>query len=75
MTAKEMFEKLNWSIIPWDERVVVYRHDYEGAMIFFYINEIGDKIIKPELRGGYLDLTAEELKACYQQCQELGWLE
>lgn len=74
MTAKEMFNKLNWSILPWDG-AVVYKHDYEGAMIFFYINEVEDKIIKPELRGGYLDLTVEELKACYQQCKELGWLE
>ena len=72
-TAKEMFEKLGyeWAIFENEKGKCKLRYEHKDDFekdIEFYVKD-------EEIYTSCYILSKEVLKAMYQQCKELGWLD
>lgn len=80
MTAREMFEALNFEQIRNDDNYIEYVRKSFGGYYISILFSLRWKSIKPtygyQVRGtNYHEIPLDELKAIIQQCKELGWLE
>lgn len=71
-TAKEMFEKLGFSIDEQDEEVIAYSDD-NYRVIFYFINKTYSFYRKEDDVSSWVHVVLHQ--AITQQLKELGWLE
>ncbi len=72
MTALEMFEKLGYEKTCHDEREIIYNDNVLIAEIEF---DLQNQTFYCACLDEALEVGMETLKAIYQQCRELGWLD
>ena len=77
MTAKQLFDSAGWIDITeyFPDSRKVYRS--EDALINFFHESriIRTPLVEADCEGYSIPLNMEEIKAIYQQCKELGWIE
>ena len=71
-TAKEMFEKLGFSIDEQDEEVIAYS-DENYRVLFYFINKTYSFYRKEDDVSSWVHVVVHQ--AITQQLKELGWLE
>ena len=71
-TAKELFEKLGFSIDEQDEEVIAYS-DENYRVIFYFINKTYSFYRKEDDVSSWVHVVLHQ--AITQQLKELGWLE
>lgn len=77
ITAKQLFDSAGWIDITeyFPDSKKVYRN--EDALINFFVSRriIALPLVEAECEGDSIPLNMDEIKAIYQQCKELGWIE
>lgn len=71
-TAKEMFEKLGFSIDEQDEEVIAYS-DENYRVLFYFINKTYSFYRREDDVSSWVHVVVHQ--AITQQLKELGWLE
>ena len=72
MTAKEMFEKLDYKVNGDEYKIIIYKTNVTGAMLYscvFY--NTNNKKFRLKIYEQYMSL--ELLQAINKQIEELGW--
>ena len=74
MSAKEMFEKLEYKYIENDKGIVYSKSNNEGRL-FICFNKESKSVFKDDIKFVSYDIDMQELKAINQQAKELRWLD
>jgi len=72
-TADEMFEELEYKIDRDEQRIVIYKTNCTGSMIYlcvFYNTD--DERFRLKIYEQYMNIKL--LQAINKKCQELGWI-
>ena len=74
MEAKQMFEKLGYSIHLNDEYEFSYLNEKDDKEITFFYEDIKVWVYNPENCDAPVEINMDLLRAINKQCEELEWI-